>query len=101
MVVPSALSLAKSSSILCCPQGKPTLGCAAEGRREVLDFYFDARRLPLSVTCTFMDMPTRDLIYINHSVSLFVGTSVRVAAVKGMNQISCLVLVAYGAFSWP
>lgn len=76
-------------------------GLAAEGGGKVLDFYFYSLSLPFSITFTFMDLPTRDLIYINHRASLSVGTSVLVAAIKEINQISCLVLVAYDSFSWP
>lgn len=42
-------------------------------------------------------VPTKNLVYINHTLHLFVGTSARETANKGMNQTSalCLVLVAY------
>lgn len=48
-----------------------------------------------------MDLPTRDVMYINHRAGLSADAFVRVAAIEGVNQTSRLVLVAYDSFSWP
>ena len=76
---------------------------AAEGGGKVLGFYFYFLYSPLVYLSHLWTMPTRDPVSINHRVSLLEGTSLLVAAIKGMNQISalCLVLVAHDSFSWP